>query len=80
MYRAVVECQACGRVVDVGPFDNVQTAVADQVPGWLVAFSMGWQLRDAFGTSFTVCDECLTEPFRDLTAAIEARASASAPG
>lgn len=72
LYRAIAECSACGKVVDVGPFDNLTNAVTSQLPGWLLTSggTLTWRLADGFGTPVTLCDECMEKPLRVTLAAI----------
>lgn len=75
LYRATADCSACGRSVDVGPFDSMVEAVADQLPGWLLPSAMGphWVLADGFGARMTLCDDCMGRPLRVTLAAITER-------
>ena len=77
LYRATAECSACGKVVDVGPFDNVASAAWVHLPGWLLPASpspgLSWQIRTGFGALVTLCDECMGKPLRDVIEAVRER-------
>lgn len=77
-YRATAECDACGTVVDVGPFDSVTQAVAGQLPGWMLAFGNTWGLADIYGARATLCPECMRTPVVDVLDAIGDRRAAAA--
>lgn len=74
-YRATAECSACGRVVDVGPFEMIRNAVAENLPGWLVPSSLdGWTIRDGVGRPITLCNLCMTRPLQAVLADVKERA------
>lgn len=73
LYRATAECSACGKVVDVGPFDTISSSVQAQLHGWLTATGVGWRITDGFGTPVTLCDECMGRPLRVVLDDIVAR-------
>lgn len=76
VYRAVAECDACGRVQDVGPAEGPKQAMS-LFDGWLSpggGVPLQWVLSDAFGTRFTVCPECFqTRSLREVTERITER-------
>lgn len=80
LYRATAECSACGKVVDVGPFDlGVRDAVQNEVKGWLgIGAAPQWVLSDGFGTRATLCDECVS--LRPLRAVLDLIAERGAHG
>lgn len=74
VYRATAECSACGKVVDIGPFEDLTHASAcSHLPGWIFPFSLSLQMRDGMGTPFTICDDCMGRPIRDVVADIQTR-------
>lgn len=80
IYRAVAECDACGKSKDVGPVETPGDAMA-LFDDWLFPHGGGtlqWVLSDAFGTRFTVCPECMAKPLADVIAAIAERAAVRA--
>lgn len=79
MYRATTECSACGKTVDVGPFDSLNASTADLLPQWLLPSGriLSWVLSDAMGWRATLCDECMMRPLAVVLAAITERQNPS---
>jgi hypothetical protein len=72
LYRAVADCSACGTVVDVGPFDLVETAVESMLPGWLLPSTSPVTFRDKDGTPIGLCDVCAA-PVYDILRRVQER-------
>jgi hypothetical protein len=71
-YRATAECDACGKVVDVGPFEDVTAAIQQGLTGWLTSRD-GWMIRDVTGTPVDLCAECMGRPVGAVLADVAVR-------
>lgn len=67
LYRVIATCSLCGRTDDVGPFELLRDAVAEQLPGWLnPTVGTYFRLNDESGMPITLCPDCVRKPLREI--------------